>query len=183
MYYSRTQSKKGFVILFSVLISAIVLMITVGIFRISSKQTMLASSAREAHRALAVADAAIECALYLEIENGPIYIANPLSPSSCQGAIITPVIGTSNGNRSIRIGYEYPREDTCAYLMINDTVQTYADYIVTSTKIQARGFNICDEEQPLFGDPLLVERVYEVSYRRTPITAPGTGGGVGAGGN
>jgi len=177
--FSNT-SHKGFVILFAVLISAIILMITMGIFSISTKQTMLASSSREAHRALNVADAAVECALYLEISEGPLQ--GTVASNVCPGANID--ASFSGSSTRAEVEYDFLRTEACAYVTISDVSNSFADgTTVTDTTIKVRGFNLCDTDKPLFRDPLLVERVYEVSYTRTPVVAPGTGGGGGAGGN
>ena len=64
MYIKNQQS--GFVILFAVIISTMIVLITAGIFRIALKETILASTATESQVALYAADTGLECGLYHE---------------------------------------------------------------------------------------------------------------------
>lgn len=151
------QNNKGFVILFAVLISAIVLMIAAGIFGISFKETVLSSTARESSIALNAADAAVECALLLDIKQGLLDPAQ--TGQSCNGQSIN--LSPRGGSGAT---FEFFMDDTqgqegCALVSVERVVTTG-----TATTIYARGFNLCDASGPLFGDPLLVERVYEVYY-------------------
>ena len=58
---------KGFVVLFSILISSIILLISTGIYEVVQKQVVLSSYARESQKAFYAADAALDCALFNDI--------------------------------------------------------------------------------------------------------------------
>ncbi len=136
----QLQKNKGFVILFAVLVSSLILLISAGIFNIVKKEVVLSSAARESQRAFYTADSALECALYADLigaistPNGPgtpfsVNIAqtdeNPQS-FDCGGSTInsmqlsesggTQQVG-SPGNPGYSPGYEY------AYVM-----RYYNDY-------------------------------------------------------
>lgn len=64
--YSKKQNK-GFVILFAMLISSIILLISAGIYTVVQKQVVLASYAKESQKAFYAADAALDCALFYDI--------------------------------------------------------------------------------------------------------------------
>jgi hypothetical protein len=67
MLKEKIQKNKGFVILFSMLVSSLILLISAGIFNVVQKEVVLSSSARESQRAFYAADSALECALYADI--------------------------------------------------------------------------------------------------------------------
>lgn len=59
-----SQSKRGVVILFAVLLVSVVLTVSLGIFNITYRQLVLSSLASESEIAFAAADSARNCALY-----------------------------------------------------------------------------------------------------------------------
>lgn len=64
----RLQSKKGFVMLFSVLISSMLVVIGLSIFNITLKELTISTSGRESQVAFYAANSGIECALYWNLK-------------------------------------------------------------------------------------------------------------------
>src|SRR3989344_4229619 len=61
------KMRRGFTLLFAMIISSIVLSIGLGIFNIALKELVLSSAARESQFAFFAADTGTECALYWDI--------------------------------------------------------------------------------------------------------------------
>ena len=190
MKYIRTKKNKGFVILFAILISALILLISSGIFNVVQKEVVLSSYARESQRAFYAADSVLECALYVDIIG--IGSPNPTTPFStttpadasfeCGGDTITSnYLSTSGGTQ----GYDYPfvfryynsynvDDDSCAYALVEKNQKT-TDLSVIETRITAVGFNVCtdaggayvgDTNIPDFNDPTLLERRLSIIYNQ-----------------
>jgi len=64
MISSRQSPQKGFVILFAVIITSIVLLVSIGISSVIYKETLLSSSSRDGGYAFFAADSGLECPLY-----------------------------------------------------------------------------------------------------------------------
>lgn len=66
-HFIEKKYQSGFVILFTILISAIIFSMGLGIYSIAIRQTILSSTSREAMQAFYSADAGIECTLLAEV--------------------------------------------------------------------------------------------------------------------
>lgn len=64
----KLQSKSGFVMLFSVLISSMLVVIGLSIFNITLKELTISTSSRESQIAFYAANSGIECALYWDLK-------------------------------------------------------------------------------------------------------------------
>ena len=190
MKHIRAKKNRGFVILFSVLISALILLISSGIFNVVQKEVVLSSYARESQRAFYAADSVLECALYADIIG--IGSPNPVTPFSttsladanfdCGGDTISSTyLATSGGTQD----YDYPfvfryynsynvDDNSCAYALIEKNTKT-TDLTVIETRITAVGFNTCtdssggytgDTNIPDFNDPTLLERRLSIIYNQ-----------------
>ena len=188
MNYLHTQNNnRGFAILFAVLISAIILLLSSGIFNVVQKEVILSSYARESQRAFYAADSALECALYADIigvNSPPATPFSVLTPGDssfdCGGDTITSSYLSSSGGTQ---DYEYPfvfryyntyntADTSCAYVLIEKNERS-TDLTVVETRITAVGFNVCtdgsnsftgDVNIPDFNDPTLLERRLSLSY-------------------
>src|SRR4051812_35299769 len=63
-YFKQLNKSKGYTLLFSVLVSSLVLAIGISILNVSKKEFLIATATRDSSSALYAADAGIECALY-----------------------------------------------------------------------------------------------------------------------
>jgi hypothetical protein len=176
---------QGFVILFSMLISSLILLIASGVFNLVQKELILSSYARESQFAFYSADAALECALFWDVSDfsmvagGTPFILSPvgdqLDTISCNNqTIITQHLAGSGGTGDYAIPYvfRYPSvgaEDTkaCSYVLVEKALFGGTGKEV---RITAVGFNVCIEgesgniDTPDFNDPRLLEQRISITY-------------------
>lgn len=202
MIIKKVKKNKGFVILFSMLISSLILLISAGIFNIVQKEVILSSYARESQRAFYSADSALECALYSDIVgvrlDGPDstprtpFTISPNGAEShqnnpeymCGGEEISSYhLRESGGTALYEIPYVFRYEnsfnisdESCAYVLIEKELKGDPDPIpnVTEIRITAVGFNVCDGNIPDFDDPTLLERRLSLTYTQN-LPAPPVG--------
>ncbi len=83
------KNKKGFVMLFAVVISSMILAIALGISDIAMKQFQFSNSLKEANQAFFAADVGVECALYFDAMTPSAYgELNPPQPTECAGNVV-----------------------------------------------------------------------------------------------
>lgn len=201
MKKNTLQKNKGFVILFSMLISSLILLITAGIFNVVQKDVVLSSYARESQRAFYAADSALECALYSDLIGVRLdgssstprtpFTANPGNSSefysnipeySCGGEEISSyhLVGVDTQLYDVPYVFRYQNsyndaDESCAYVLIEKELRGEPDPIdfVTETRITAVGFNVCDGNVPDFDDPTLLERRLSLTYNQNiPVPGP-----------
>lgn len=179
-------SRRGFVMLFAVLISSIVLTIAMGLLQIALKELLLSSTGRESQFGFYAADAGVECALYWDVKgNGGVSIF-PTSTASAafnqirDGTLSGVYCGTlSDGttrqdiatNRSSNLGSSFvPMQDigdgssatTTFYLsVVNGKACATVDVGKSNnrTTIESYGRNTCASN-----DPRIIERGIRVTY-------------------
>ncbi len=171
----QLPQQKGFVILFTILISTIILMIGLGIFSIATRETVLSGTAREAQYAFYAADAGIECALYAQSLGaaGPIALGSSGGGSLVCGDIPVSIIGDGiyPGNPYIFNIVVDTEQKTCATVTVFDTFTNLG----TSRRIISQGYNICyvTTGEPLTKNPILVERdldtLFQIGASGTPL--------------
>lgn len=176
----KTQNigDRGFVILFAMLISTIMLLITSGIFNVVQKQVVLSSYSRESQRAFYAADAALECALYYDISPTIVQTSFPidgttLATMSCAGEDfeIESLGSTDQYDHSFAFRYFNNSDDSmgCAYVFVEKS-EAGGVFDIRAT---AAGFNSCipdtvsgyDFKRPNFDDPTLLERRVTIEYQ------------------
>lgn len=147
--------KKGFVLLFAVLTSSILLAIGLGIFSIAYKELLLSSSDRESQIAFYAADSAAECAVYWDAihpgfidgifglvdAGGVVYDADSSGIPMCAGVDINDTwTVTGSGVFPIVTTFDLTFEDgSCAKVTVTKNYSS-----VSNTEIRSRGFNSCD---------------------------------------
>ncbi len=147
--------QKGFVILFAILISVIILLLGMGIFSVATKESILSSSAREAQYAFAAADTGSECSLYAEANSLFNSLVQSDQTFSCADGTVDLEWDAQPGFFSADIFIT--GTTTCAHI----TVTTNG----TSRTIKSQGYNLCNTSgQPQLGNPRLVERDLEITY-------------------
>ncbi|MEK7614237.1 MAG: hypothetical protein AAB428_01030 [Patescibacteria group bacterium] len=181
----KLQAKRGFVALFAILVSSIVLVISFGILNIAIKEVILSSSGRESQFGFYAADAGMECALYWDIK-GLSGTGNGIFPTSTDLYSTTPrpsnvycgVLSdgttrqdittdrSANFNNSFFGPIQYIETGTSAtttFFMSIVSGKACSKVEVAknanSTKIQAYGYNVCD-----FTNPQVVERAIRATY-------------------
>jgi len=187
-HFQTEKKERGFVILFAILISTLILLISAGIFNVVQKEVILSSYARESQRAFYAADSALECALYADIIGvgspdpaTPFSVVNLLDENfNCGGSTISSTYLSGAGGTD---NYDYPfifryfnsynsADNSCAYILVEKN-EKGTDLILIETRITAVGFNTCvdsggvyvgDTNIPDFNDPKLLERRLSIIY-------------------
>lgn len=170
----KRKTPKGFVILFTILIAAIIMVIGLGIYSIASRETVLSGTAREAQYAFYAADAGVECALYAQsLDNagvsGTLIFDNPSgSPFDCGSSVRVSGNGTTITPYTFNIVVD-PVRRTCAKVSVYDVAGLPSG---PARRIVSQGYNICNlsDGTPLTSNPILVERDLDTLYS--------TGGGT-----
>lgn len=172
LYNSNSKSfssHKGFVILFTILISAIIMMIGLGIYSIAVRETILSGSAREAQYAFYAADAGVECALFAQTISPTPYSQGGPSFSCGAAAVPIQVIGTGIVTGMVNDPFQFnvlvdTNKKTCAHVSVFDTVAGTTPV----RRIISQGYNICDTRGvPLVSSSLLVERDLDTQFEIT----------------
>lgn len=193
MINQQTQKNKGFVILFAVLISSLILLISSGVFRAVQKELVLSSYARESQLAFYSADSALECAIFWDISDysvangGTPFVDTPVGDQvdviECAGKDLkTRHLSASGGTNDYLIPYvfRYPafvdeEASPCAYVLVEKKLNGGTGGEVRITSV---GFNTCVEgdsgyiDTPDFNDPRLLERRISINYIVTPPVTP-----------
>jgi hypothetical protein len=156
---SPQKESRGFVLLFAVLVSNILLAIGLGIFTIAYKELILSSSDRESQVAFYAADSGSECAVYWDVVHPDFSesifgyvdsdeIVAPISGSGspvCAGVDINDAwTTTENGVTPIETKFSFTMENgSCATVTV---IKGYDDVANRAyTRIDSRGFNTCSE--------------------------------------
>ena len=150
-------SKKGFAMLFTVLIVSIILSIAIGISNVTFKQNLLSSIAKDSQIAFFAADSGIECGLVNDFAYATLY-ARGIGPSELTvGGILCGDMSFTLDSSESGMNYLVFKEDVtdgkqpCRTIVFDKT-----DPVVN--KVQSRGYSVCDNT------PRQVERALEVKY-------------------
>ncbi len=95
MKYYKAHKQRGFVILFAVTLSAILLAIALGVGNVAENEVRFGTSARNTSNALAAADTGIECALFYDRSSAALNAFTGTASMSCSGSAITPLASGS----------------------------------------------------------------------------------------
>lgn len=166
MIIKNTKNKyfnsKGFALLFSIVVSSIILFITLGISSVASKQSLISTSVKNSDTALFAADSGIECALYLD--NSGAFIDSAI-PAQCLGIELSfpssPVIG-GQGVTSF-IAYELGiNNQGCAIITVEKDTDSVTS--IVTTKITSKGYNVADVPATCSYGGNRTERRLEVTF-------------------
>jgi Tfp pilus assembly protein PilX len=164
------ETHNGFVILFTILISAIILMIGLGIFSIATRETILSSTSREAQFSFYAADAGVECALYFQTHSA---VFNTGTGFAGVASTDWPTCGSATNINGL--GTQGTYSDPFQFDIMVDTIQktcahvTVYDQDSSTRRIISEGYNICALDsnnipKPTKSNPLLVERVLDTTF-------------------
>lgn len=148
------RSQRGFTLLFSVLVSSLLLAIGLAVFNIGQKELILSSTARESQFAFYAADTGIECALYWDFKHGTFSPAPFPSDITCSEITVTGVGGKDYGTEAtFRLKFSPEPDSYCVDVTVLKTDSPRRTYV------EARGYNTCVET-----NPRRVERAIRVKY-------------------
>lgn len=173
MIYSKIQKNKGYTLLFSVLITSLLLAIGLAILMISQKELVLSSAGRESQFAFYAADTGLECAIYSDIsKHGGKFNSGASTPSlQCNGQTIT---------TTSELGPTLPSHTVIRFTLFNISLDSRGASLVPTapcatvtvdkrtpsdsskpvkTVVQSRGYNTC-----VTTDPRRLERGLQINY-------------------
>ncbi len=167
LLFSRDSEKKGFAMLYAVLVSSLLLSIGVSIFNLTVKELLLSSSGRESQFAFYAAETGAECTMFCDYMcNDHIFATStdgrtpiPAAPD-CIGTSITinnityPVGGGAETTFDLTI----PSGGATPYCAVVK-VKKYINNFLETTRINSYGYNTCDTS-----DPSRIERGLRICY-------------------
>lgn len=159
MTKEREKKNKGFVILFAVTISAILLAIALGVSNIALKELNFSTSAKNANDAFLAADTGAECALYYDKASIDRFSStNSGSSITCGTSTVTP---SFSGNATLwSYDFSISNFNSCAYVTISkDNTAPPA-----TVKIVSKGYNAGILPLCTSFSTTRVERQLEISY-------------------
>lgn len=147
------QKNKGFVMLFAVTLSAILLSIALGVANIAFKEVRFSTNARDTNDAFFAADTGAEYVLFEDLKNNSYNYGLISGDRSGKSWFILPIIGLGSTGAG------------CAVVTINKSTQVDGggnEYIQTT--IISKGYNIGDSFTCTLINPNRVEREIKVTY-------------------
>lgn len=158
MIKNLQKKNKGFVILFAVTLSAILLSIALGATNIALKEIRFGTSAKDTNEAFFAADTGAECALFNDKSTGSAFPSNG-SGGSVACASATPIF-TGDTYRFVVIGLGSTNAG-CAIVTVKKDITSQPPNVLT--KIISKGYNIgssaCNSTSSN-----LVERELDLNY-------------------
>jgi len=176
---TKQKNKKGFTLLFAVLVSTLVLSVGASIISMALKQIILSGISRDSQFAFYAANTGIECAIYSDLNSGITFAtsssSNTSDPDSVDCANQTDVevnVTSDDGDSAVSeftlnfsdvgdndqvdgVNLEY-----CVTVSVTKYQQdTVGGQIRIATNILSRGYNTCDTN-----NPRRIERGLEMSY-------------------
>jgi len=167
MHYRNIQKihtnslKKGYTLLFAMLLSTVVLSVGISILTIARKEVILTGNSRESHRAILAADSGIQCAAFWNFDLSKF-------PEPQQTGTFDPAINCQNSqitvSRDNEIGNEVtyswnindPAAKLCAKVIINKKQIQVGTETTVQTTFESRGYNV--ECSRVGSSPNVVER-------------------------
>jgi hypothetical protein len=154
MKNQKGTSQKGFVALFAVLVSSILLLMALSISGVAYKEQLFSINAKSSQYSFTAADTGMECALYWDVKKD-WYNPSTLPPNPPENIICGGVNPELLGNISTVSKFVYELDvyadvngrtiASCAVFSIDKNYDEDNDSVGESTKIDSRGYNVeCD---------------------------------------
>jgi hypothetical protein len=153
---SKPPTSKGFVILFSIMMTSAVLVLAGAVANLVFKEALLVSSSRDSHYAFYAADGGSECALYWDLKKQHFPIgASAVGNITCNNE----TFGVSQYGNIFFFTYKTAGigESYCANVEVDKSNPARVE-------VRSRGFNTCD-----FASKRRVERALRVRYANASI--------------
>lgn len=157
--------KKGYTLLFAVLITSFVISISLSVLTIARKEVLLSGNARESYSAAYVADGAIDCAIFYD-KYGDLFTPATSPDGSIivcgkENRTITTVVSGTVSTYTFYVSDKQSAVSPCAKVIVKRDTSTKI------TTIESYGYNVgynpstgrCDT--PL---PQKVERAFRYTY-------------------
>ena len=145
------QPKAGFAMLFSVLISSLLVVIGLSIFSITLKELAISTSARESQIAFYAANSGMECALYWDLKQNAFATTTNIYEDARVGGITANCDGARVNSSYSKTGQKTKTIASFPVISSTDTEGPCADINVIkeeiagkmTTTIESQGKNIC----------------------------------------
>ncbi len=160
MIKKHFQKNRGFVILFAVTLSGILLAITLGVSNIAFKELSFGTSARDTNNAFFAADSGIECALVYDKSTPANNAFTGSASMNCTGVPVT-LTGSAPDWRFV-LNNLGSNSQSCAIVTINKDTVTNAPYTITT--VISKGYNIGDAGTCASTSLNRVEREIKLTY-------------------
>lgn len=149
------KTENGYTLLFSVLISSLLLAIGLAILNISTKEVALSSAARESEFAFYAADSGAECAMRWDFQ-GALATTTANATVTCNGTTEGAVYSNAGGVWTVTLDDNSQSGKNPCF-----SVTVEKKYVSSNlkTKIESRGYNTCD-----VNNPRRVERAIKIEY-------------------
>lgn len=154
----KYNNKKGFALLYSIMISSILLAITIGVTTISYKEIKFGTEAKEANEAFFAADVGAECALYYDRSDVDAFNIDNPPPAllSCGGRNAN--VAENPDNLWKFTLSQLNSGKGCAVVTVDKQDSSKTTIIAKGYNIGGEAENICDRYDSS------IERVLEVEY-------------------
>jgi hypothetical protein len=169
--FKKSGKKDGIALLFSILVSSVILSIAFGMINIAAKEINFSTSAKSTNEAFFAADVGVECALYNDKISNTVFPGAPDYPTeiNCLLNGNLPLVKLSDPSSDFR-SWNFVMKNlgsstqACVKVNVLKEFNTSTDPpILKSTKITSRGYNIGDSSCTS-SDVNRLERVLEVNY-------------------
>lgn len=134
MIIKKIKNNKGFVILFAVTISSILLAIALGVANIAFREMKFGTSARDTNDAFFAADTGAECALFYDKSSASDNAFTGSAPMSCAGSAIALTQSPANFWTFVVSGLGSTAQ-SCTKVTVNKTISP-------KTAVISKGYNI-----------------------------------------
>ena len=179
------QSEQGVALLFVVLLTSVLLLVSIGITTISYRETTFSFEAQESDRAFFAADTGIECALYLDAPSRGVFEGSGIGSYTCGNPAVSPYLVDSSPTFQFVLPLG-PR--SCALINVNKAYDPLGTGASDYTSISSVGYNVgastTDPTVCVSGTPGLrvVTRRLFLQDPNSGSSSTGTGGGGSGGG-
>lgn len=163
------KKESGFISLFTVLITSIILAMTIGIASITWKGLILTSLARDGATAFYAADAGVECILFNDLELAAFEFGNGII--NCGDATIN---FSSSAFGDADIAFSFSTDDGefiqmssgCAQVTLTRTAGTdeFGNLLDPVNVIDSKGYSVSCEKLVSSDTSRIVQRAIRVSY-------------------
>jgi hypothetical protein len=162
----KARNKKGYAILFTVILVSIISLIGIGLSNVTYKQLMLSSGAKDSQVSFYTSDMATECALYADLilkidetDEGSF----PINNFSCGldrsgGSFSFTISRLSQGGDDLLYKIE-PLDPNSSDPCFRIEIDKKQSGDKRNTVVRASGYNICNKNHPR-----TVERTIQVKY-------------------
>jgi hypothetical protein len=163
--YGAESSRSGFVILFAVMVSSIVLAIALGVIDISLSEINFGTSAKDTNEALFAADTGVECALYYDNQSPSAFGNSTNGAGNDSNGVATSCAGTgfdissAGTSWTIVVPYLGSAKKSCAIVKV-----TKDPSLTPVNTIISKGYNTGGSSGVCTPASNSVERSLRVSY-------------------